>query len=77
MKAVQARAGYLCIAMLLFKAGFWERGASFKPTGHCFGIILGPWGAIGGTGAVCLQISHPGLCKQGPWSSADSGWMAS
>lgn len=29
LEAVQARDSYLCIAMLLFKVGFWELGAFF------------------------------------------------
>lgn len=29
LEAMQARDGYLCIAMLLFKVGFWELRAFF------------------------------------------------
>ena len=84
LEAVQARDGYLCIVMLLFKVGFWELRAFFLahktllqnqpsfPRGSGGGQR-----AIGGTGVVCLQISHPRMCKQGPRSSADRGWMAS
>lgn len=35
LKVGQARAGYLCISMLLFKEGFWELGASCQSAEYC------------------------------------------